>query len=74
MTSRTVGPHAPRADRTAAVVDEDCATCHGTGRGAGDVPCRPCGVRLTPKQRENVARLRLPRGSAPLTDRFRDGF
>ena len=46
-------------NREVAMVDEDCATCHGTGRGTSGVPCRPCGVTLSPKQCENVARLRL---------------
>ena len=57
MTRQTV--YSGVGDREVAVVDEDCATCKGTGRSRGGVPCAPCGVTLTPKQRENVARLRL---------------
>ena len=57
LTTRTT--HTTTATREVAMVDKDCATCHGTGRSTGGVPCRPCGVTLSPKQRENVARLRL---------------
>ncbi|MFC1419416.1 hypothetical protein [Streptacidiphilus cavernicola] len=74
MTSRTFVPSPIPTDRVAAVVDDDCATCHGTGRSSGGVPCRPCGVRMTPKQRENVARLRLARWSGLRTAPYRQGF
>jgi hypothetical protein len=42
-----------------ALVDDECATCHGTGRARSGAPCLPCGVLMSPKQRETASRLRL---------------
>ncbi|WP_042393005.1 hypothetical protein [Streptacidiphilus carbonis] len=42
-----------------ALVDDECATCHGTGRAPSGAPCLPCGVPLSRKQRKIAARLRL---------------
>jgi hypothetical protein len=68
-------PLRPAASREVAVVDDDCATCHGTGSNANGDPCRPCGVGLTPRQRENVARLRVARFAGGLSKTAdRQGF
>ncbi|MHA6758540.1 hypothetical protein [Streptacidiphilus sp. PAMC 29251] len=63
MTRRMLNAGFPAAygNREVAVVDDDCATCHGTGLSRSGAPCRPCGITMTPKQRENVTRLRLRR-------------
>ena len=42
-----------------ALVDDECATCHGSGRTRNGTPCLPCGVLMSPKQREIASRLRL---------------
>jgi hypothetical protein len=47
------------ADGYRTLVDDECATCHGTGRTRSGAPCVPCGVPMSRKQRETAARLRL---------------